>query len=101
MLLSSTWDVNVFFKDLGEDENGENQWEDVLTIVPTIYETHDYGSNYVDTDLSIKCTFSETRWIMSQRENHGDDWFESLEALLEIAPPRLSALLKALPDLVS
>jgi hypothetical protein len=95
------WDLNIFFRDLGHDENGDNQWDDVLTIAPTIYEVIDGVSNYIDTDLTITCTFSETRWIVSQRKDYGDDWFESLDHFLMIAPPRLSALLKALPDLVS
>ena len=92
------WDLNIWFKDLGHDENGINQWEDVLSISPSVYD--DEGPMHHYTDIVFKTTFAETRYIMSVRpiEQYGDDWFEDMESFLQVAPPRVASLLKALPD---
>ena len=92
------WDLNIWFKDLGHDENGMNQWEDVLSISPSVYD--DEGPMHHYTDIVFKTTFAETRYIMSVRpiEQYGDDWFEDMESFLQVAPPRVASLLKALPD---
>ena len=92
------WDLNIWFKDLGHDEHGENQWEDVLSISPSVYD--DEGPMHHYTDIVFKTTFAETRYIMSVRpiEQYGDDWFEDMESFLQVAPPRVASLLKALPD---
>ena len=92
------WDLNLFYEDLGHDENGENQWDDVITISPSVYD--DEGPMHHYTDIVFKTTFAEARYISSVRpiEQYGDDWFEDLESFLEVAPPRIASLLKALPD---
>jgi hypothetical protein len=92
------WDLNIWFKDLGRDEDGTNQWEDVLSISPSVYD--DDGPMHHYTDIVFKTTFAETRYIMSVRpiEQYGDDWFEDMDSFLEVAPPRIASLLKALPD---
>jgi hypothetical protein len=97
------WDLNIFLEDLGHDENGVNQWADVLTINPVIYNV-DYDTNrsWNDwTDTVHKATFAETRYILAQRPDAewGSDWTESLENFLEIAPPRIAKLLEELPKL--
>ena len=92
------WDLNIWFKDLGRNEDGINQWEDVLSISPSVYD--DDGPMHHYTDIVFKTTFAETRYIMSVRpiEQYGDDWFEDMDSFLEVAPPRIASLLKALPD---
>ena len=92
------WDLNLFYADLGTDENGDNQWDDVITISPSVYD--DDGPMHHYTDIVFKTTFAEARYISSVRpiEQYGDDWFEDLESFLEVAPPRIASLLKALPD---
>ena len=92
------WDLNLFYEDLGTDENGDNQWDDVITISPSVYD--DDGPMHHYTDIVFKTTFAEARYISSVRpiEQYGDDWFEDLESFLEVAPPRIASLLKALPD---
>jgi hypothetical protein len=89
------WDLNIWFKDLGQDEDGINQWEDVLSISPSIYE--DYPMHHY-TDIVFKTTFAETRYIQSVRpiEQYGDDWFEDLDSFLEVAPPRVAEWLRSL-----
>lgn len=97
------WDLNIFLEDLGHDENGINQWADVLTINPVIYyvDTEDRRSWNVWTEIIHKATFAETRYILAQRPDAewGSDWTESLESFLDIAPPRLAELLEQLPKL--
>lgn len=92
------WDLNIFYQDLGHDENGENHWDDVLTISPSIYE-HEYPMHHY-TDLIFKTTFAEARYISSVRpiEQWGDDWFEDLDSFLEVAPPRVAEWLRSLGD---
>lgn len=92
------WDLNIWFVDLGHDENGENQWEDVLSISPSVYD--DEGPMHHYTDIVFKTTFAETRYIMSVRpiDKYGDDWWEDMDSFLDVAPPRIASLLKALPD---
>lgn len=91
------WDLNIWFVDLGHDDNGENQWEDVLTIAPSIYE--DFPMHHY-TDIVFKTTFAETRYIQSVRpiEQYGDDWWEDRESFLEVAPPRVAEWLRSLGD---
>jgi len=97
------WDLNIFFEDLGHDENGENQWADVITINPVIYYVdHDTNRTWNDwTDIIHKTTFAEARYLSSVRpeDEWGSDWTESLESFLEIAPPRIARLLEDLPKL--
>lgn len=105
MSVEKFWDLNIFFEDLGHDENGENQWADIITINPVVYhQDHDNNSSWNHyTDKVYKSTFAEARYIRSVRpiEEYGDDWTESLEMFLEDGPPRLVALLKDLPDVYS
>lgn len=99
--MNKSWDLNIFFEDLGHDENGINQWSDVITINPVIYTArNEYGgSENLYTNIIWKTTFAEARWIRSQRPSneYGDDWSETLEQFLEIAPPRIKSLLGTLP----
>ena len=92
------WDLNLFYADLGTGEDGENHWDDVITISPSVYDEDGPMHHY--TDIVFKTTFAEARYISSVRpiEQWGDDWFEDLDNFLEVAPPRIASLLKALPD---
>jgi hypothetical protein len=31
-------------------------------------------------------------------DQYGEDWFEFMDEFLQVAPPRIASLLKALPD---
>jgi hypothetical protein len=95
------WDLNLFYADLGTGEDGENHWDDVITINPSVYEIDEHGGTmHHFTDIIIKTTFAEARYISSVRpiEQYGDDWFEFCDEFMEVAPPRIASLLKALPD---
>ena len=92
------WDLNLFYKEDYSLETDETTWENVITISPSVYD--DDGPMHHYTDIVFKTTFAEARYISSVRpiEQWGDDWFEDLESFLEVAPPRIASLLKALPD---
>ena len=95
------WDLNLFYEDLGPDENGVNQWDDVITISPSIYEIGEHGDTmHHFTDMAFKTTFAEARYISTVRpmDQYGEDWFEFMDEFLQVAPPRIASLLKALPD---
>lgn len=94
------WDLNIFFEDLGMDENGEYKIADVITINPVVW-TSDNGMTSNDyTDMIIKTTFAEARYLRSEypESEYGDDWTDTLDNFLKIAPPRLKTLLSTLPD---
>lgn len=95
------WDLNLFYEDLGPDENGINQWDDVITINPSVYEINEHGETmHHYTDIIFKTTFAEARYISSVRpiEQYGEDWFEFCDEFMEVAPPRIKSLLGTLPD---
>jgi hypothetical protein len=93
------WDLNIFYKDLGHDEDGVNQWENVFTINPCMYIRDGERCEHVYADESFQATFAETRYIASERpmDEWGDDWFETMENFLEIAPVRIKNILLSLP----
>jgi hypothetical protein len=94
------WDVNIFFAETYDEETGYYGTDDIVTINPALYEWGDGMSNVTYTDIVIKSTFAEARYIRSQyaEDEFGYDWTDSLQGFLEIAPPRLKDLLSRLPD---
>lgn len=95
------WDLNLFYKEDYNVETDETTWEDVITINPSIYEIDEYGGTmHHFTDIIIKTTFAEARYISTVRPavQYGSDWFEFCDEFMEVAPPRIKSLLQALPD---
>jgi hypothetical protein len=87
--------VNLFFKEHWDELHDESVADNFLSIEPSIYDPS--GPMHSYTNILIKTTFAETRYIMSQ--GHKDsDWFEDMEYFLTYAPPRLVKLLRKLPD---
>ena len=82
ILITKLWDLNVWFKDFGRDEDGIDQYDDVMSINPAIYikEGDDiYGSVYkVYTGIIYTCTPEETAQIREHRSviEYGYDWFD-------------------------
>lgn len=98
--MNKDWDLNIFFKEIWDDNLEEYVLEDVLTINPVVYM---YDSTKTDnhyTEIIWKTTFAEARYLRSQYpvEEYGYDWTDSISAFLEIAPPRLKSLALALPN---
>mgnify|MGYP006274604079 CR=1 FL=1 len=99
--MQKEWDLNIFFEDLGLDEDGENQWDNVITINPAIWTKYDDGRTDTHwTDIIWKTTFAEARYLRSEypESEYGDDWTDTLDNFLKIAPPRLQALARTLPS---
>lgn len=97
--LSKEWDLNIFFREV-LDESGCYVHSDTLIINPIVYTINEHGTNNYYTDTIIETTFAETRYLVSQypTDEYGYDWTDTLENFLYIGPPRLTELLKKLPD---
>jgi len=85
------WDLNLWFRDLGRDEDGLDILDDVITINPAIYinEQPDdfYGAvNKVYTGILYICTPEETAKIRAFRseQEYGDDWFDFRQDLFAL-----------------
>ena len=100
------WDLNLWFRDLGRDEDGLDMLDDVITINPAIYinESPDdfYGAvNKIYTGILYTCTPEETAKIRAFRseQEYGDDWFDFRDDLyaLEISQG-IQDFLNDLPD---
>jgi hypothetical protein len=97
LIKTQAWDLNIFFEDLGRDDNGENQWAEVLSINPVLWTQYQDGSTDNDyKEIVWKTTFAEARYIRSQypEEDYGDDWTTTMESFIQIAPPRIKATLE-------
>ena len=97
--MNKDWDLNIFFKEDWDEDNGTT-WDDVLTINPVLYMYDSNSSNNHYTDILWTATFAETRYLRSQypEAEYGSDWTETISNFIEIAPPRLKALALALPN---
>lgn len=98
------YDLNIFYEDLGHDENGINQWADVYTIQPCKYVAYSDGlveRRYLE---SFKLSLAETRAIAPDfpDDEWGSDFFISLNYFYEQAkalPGRVKQILDTLPDI--
>jgi len=72
-----TLDLNIFYREIGPDINGDYGIEDTLTIDPYIYESDGGGVRKYDTDVLIECDAFETQWLAEQFpvEEYGTDWW--------------------------
>jgi hypothetical protein len=97
--MQKDWDLNIFFREDWDEENG-TMWDNVITINPIVYSWDAERSDNWYTDILYTTTFSEARYLRSQypENEYGMDWTDSLQNFLEIAPPRLKALLGTLPN---
>ena len=98
--MNKDWDLNIFFKEVWDDNIEEYVNDTVLTINPVLYMYDSNGSNNHYTEIIWTATFAETRYLQSVYpvEEYGYDWTDSISNFLEIAPPRLKALVMTLPN---
>lgn len=82
-MITKLWDLNVWFKDLGRDEDGLDQFDDVISINPAVYVREGDGSIYdtvykIYTGIIYTCTPEETASIREYRSEieYGTDWFD-------------------------
>jgi hypothetical protein len=105
--MTKYWDINVWFRDFGDDEHGVNQMSDTITLNPAIYILEkDTGSAYdavykVYTGILYECNADETSRIREHRKEmeYGDDWWDFRDELyaLEISKG-INDFLNDLPD---
>ena len=105
--MTKYWDINVFFRDLGHDEHGVNQWSDTITLNPAIYVLESDTGSSLDavykayTGILYECNIKETarnRELRSEME-YGMDWWDFRDELyaLEISKD-INDWLNDLPD---
>jgi hypothetical protein len=93
------WDLNIFFEEIYNEETEEYDLDKVLTINPVVW-TNDNGITNNDyTDIIIKTTFAEARYLRSEypEAEYGFDWTDTLDNFMALAPVRLKTLLETLP----
>lgn len=101
------WDINVWFRDLGHDEHGVNQWSDTITLNPAIYVLESETGSSLDavykayTGILYECNAEETAKIREHRseQEYGTDWWDFRDELyaLEISKG-IQEFLDDLPD---
>jgi hypothetical protein len=99
--MTKYWDINVWFKDFGHDENGVNQWSDTITLNPAIYILDEENVVKVYTGILYECNINETATIREHRKEleYGTDWWDFRDELyaLEISKD-INDWLNDLPD---
>ena len=105
--MTKYWDINVWFRDLGRDEDGFDQQSDTITLNPAIYVLEkDTGSVWdavykVYTGILYECSAEETAKIREYRSEmeYGYDWWDFRDELyaLEISKG-INDFLNDLPD---
>ncbi len=94
------WDLNIFFEEVYNEETDEYDLAKVLSINPVVWTQEDDGCTNNDySDVIIKTTFAEARYLRSQypENEYGYDWTDTLENFMALAPVRLKSLLETLP----
>lgn len=97
------YDLNIFFKDLGRNAEGINEWEETYTIQPSVHYNLNGKTGYIYLD-AFSTTEDETRsmWAFLSDPDAEDFWI-SLENFYDLAgdniPPRIKSLLFSLPDI--
>lgn len=96
------YDLNVFYEDLGLDENDENQWADVYTIQPSVYQVDEIDRVTRTYLESFKLSLAETRAIAPDfpDNEYGSDFFITLDAFYKqckALPGRVNQILSTLP----
>jgi len=99
--MTKYWDINVWFRDLGLDERGVNQWSDTITLNPAIYVLDKENVFKVYTGILYECNAEETAKIRDYRNEmeYGTDWWDFRDELhaLEISKG-IQEFLDDLPD---
>lgn len=99
--MTKYWDINVWFRDFGLDEDGYNQWSDTITLNPAIYILDGESVTKVYTGILYECGVVETAKIREYRKEleYGMDWWDFRDELYELEISKdLNDFLNDLPD---
>lgn len=99
--MTKYWDINVWFRDLGLDDTGVNQFSKTITLNPAIYVLSEENVFKVYTGILYECSAEETAKIRDYRNEmeYGKDWWDFRDELyaLEISKG-INDFLNDLPD---
>ena len=99
--MTKYWDINVWFRDLGHDEHGVNQWSDTITLNPAIYVLDEDNVVKVYTGILYECNEHETARIRDYRNEmeYGTDWWDFRDELRDLDISQgINDFLDDLPD---
>ena len=103
--MTKYWDINVWFRDFGRDEDGLDQFSETITLNPAIYvldESTYMGSVHkVYTGILYECNAEETAKIRDYRKEleYGMDWWDFRDELYELEISKgIQEFLNDLPD---
>jgi len=99
--MTKYWDINVWFRDLGHDEHGVNQWSDTITLNPAIYVLDEDNVVKVYTGILYECGVVETAMIREHRKEleYGMDWWDFRDELYDLEISKdINDWLNDLPD---
>jgi hypothetical protein len=99
--MTKYWDINVWFRDLGHDEHGVNQWSDTITLNPAIYVLDADNVVKVYTGILYECNEHETARIRDYRNEmeYGTDWWDFRDELRDLDISQgINDFLDDLPD---
>jgi hypothetical protein len=99
--MTKYWDINVWFRDLGHDENDVNQWLETITLNPAIYVLDADNVVKVYTGILYECNEHETARIRDYRNEmeYGTDWWDFRDELRDLDISQgINDFLDDLPD---
>ncbi len=99
--MTKYWDINVWFRDLGHDENDVNQWLETITLNPAIYVLDADNVVKVYTGILYECNEHETARIRDYRSEmeYGTDWWDFRDELRDLDISQgVNEFLDDLPD---
>ena len=99
--MTKYWDINVWFRDLGHDERGVNQWLETITLNPAIYVLDADNVVKVYTGILYECNEHETARIRDYRNEmeYGTDWWDFRDELRDLDISQgVNEFLDDLPD---
>ncbi len=95
------YDLNIFYREVLNEETEEYDLEDHLTIDVYIREEDEYGVRNYETPILISATPEESVALDKAYpgNEYGTDWWAFADEFITVAPDRLASLIKALPPL--
>ena len=87
MTRSRYWDINVCFRDIGLDDDGQESTATLITLNPALYVLEsDRGEYKIYTGIMFECNNDEALMIRELRSEmeYGNDFWEFIDHLYEL-----------------
>ncbi len=102
MQKNTYWDINVCFRDIGLDDDGQASTATQITLNPALYVLEsDRGEYKIYTGIMYECNNDETLMIRELRSEleYGNDFWEFIDHLYELnISSSINRWLDDLPD---